>query len=116
MRSNRATQVQAIQDATSSAAQAILGITRTITRVNEISTAIASAVEEQATATQEISRNIQQASTGTSEVAANIGGVSEAAHHTGQSASQVLASASSLNQNSVQLRNEVGAFLRKIRG
>ncbi|MDQ7246466.1 protoglobin domain-containing protein [Dongia sedimenti] len=109
-------QVQAIQSAVSNAAQAILQITNTINRVNEISTAIASAVEEQAAATQEISRNIQQASAGTTEVASNIAGVSEAAHQTGQSASQVLGSASNLNQSSTQLRGEVGAFLKKIRG
>jgi len=108
-------QVQAIQAATNNAAQAILQITNTINRVNEISTAIASAVEEQAAATQEISRNIQQASVGTTEVSANIGGVSEAARDTGRSASQVLGSASNLDQNSAQLRAEVDAFLRKIR-
>ena len=109
-------QVQAIQSATGAAAEAIIEITKTINRVNEISTVIAAAIEEQSAATQEISRNIQQASAGTSEVAANIVGVSEAAHQTGESATQVLGSASSLSQSSGQLRAEVGAFLRKIRG
>jgi methyl-accepting chemotaxis protein len=108
-------QVQAIQSAVGAAAQAILQITNTINRVNEISTAIASAVEEQAAATQEISRNVQQASAGTSQVSTNIGSVSEAARQTGRSASQVLGSASDLTQSSTQLRGEVDGFLRKIR-
>ncbi len=54
-------QVRAIQESTDSSAQAIHAIGQTINRVSEISTAIASAVEEQGAATQEISRNVQQA-------------------------------------------------------
>jgi len=44
-----------------------------IKRINEISTAIAGAVEEQSAAIKEIARNIQQASEGTGEVTHNIG-------------------------------------------
>jgi methyl-accepting chemotaxis protein len=111
-----AAQVRGIQEATASSAQAILGITQTIHRVSEISTAISAAVEEQGAATQEISRNIQQAAAGTAEVSSNIGGVSEAAHQTGQSATQVLATSTDLDRNSAQLRSEVRAFLGKVRG
>jgi methyl-accepting chemotaxis protein len=46
--------------------------------MSAMSTAIASAVEEQGAATQEISRNIQQAAQGTQEVAGNITGVTQA--------------------------------------
>jgi methyl-accepting chemotaxis protein len=111
-----ASQVRAIQEATASSAQAIQGITQTINRVNEISTAISAAVEEQGAATQEISRNIQEASTGTAEVSANIGGVTEAARQTGHAASRVLGSTGDLDRNSTQLRAEVAAFLKKVRG
>ena len=46
-------------------------------------TTIASAVEEQGAATQEIARNVQQASAGTAEVSSNIVNVTKAANDTG---------------------------------
>jgi uncharacterized protein YoxC len=55
-----AAQVKAIQAATGDSVQAIEGITGTIGRINEIATTIASAVEEQGAATQEIARNVQR--------------------------------------------------------
>src|SRR5581483_3187990 len=72
-------QVQSIQSATSSSAAAIKGIGQTINRVSEISTTIASAVEEQGAATREISRSVQQAAQGTQEVSTNITSVRTAA-------------------------------------
>jgi len=110
-----ASQVRAIQDATAGSAQAIETITKTIARVSEISTAIASAVEEQGAATQEISRNVQQAAQGTQEVSANSSGVSEAARQTGQAAGEVLQSAGELSRNGATLRTQVDEFLRTVR-
>lgn len=63
-------QITDIQAATQNALVAIKEICGTIGRISEISSAIAAAVEEQGTATQEISRNVQQAAQGTHEVAA----------------------------------------------
>jgi len=108
-------QVRAIQDATAESAAAIESITQTINRVNEISTAIASAVEEQGAATQEISRNIQQAAQGTTEVSSNISGVTLAADETGSAANQVLTSAGKLSRGGAELKAQVGEFLRTIR-
>jgi methyl-accepting chemotaxis protein len=108
-------QVKAIQDSTESAAQAIHAITVTINRVNEISTAIASAVEEQGAATQEISRNVQEASTGTAEVSTNITGVTQASQQTSAGSTQVLASASELASNGERLKKEVDTFLHTVR-
>jgi methyl-accepting chemotaxis protein len=110
-----AAQVRAIQEATQSSAQAIGGITQTINRVNEISTAIASAVEEQGAATQEISRNVQQAAAGTSEVSQNIVGVNQASQQTSAGSTQVLSAASELAQNGARLRTEVETFLHRVR-
>ena len=108
-------QVRAIQDATSSSAQAIDGIAQTINRVNEISTAIASAVEEQGAATQEISRNVQEASSGTAEVSSNISGVTQASQQTSAGSTQVLSAASELAKNGERLRQEVESFLQTVR-
>lgn len=108
-------QVRAIQEASNSSAQAIVTITKTINRVSEISTAIASAVEEQGAATQEISRNVQQAAAGTSEVANNIHGVTEASQQTSAGSTQVLTAATELAENGAKLKREVDTFLHTVR-
>ncbi|MDQ7249292.1 methyl-accepting chemotaxis protein [Dongia sedimenti] len=108
-------QVRSIQEATASSAQAIENITRTIGRVNEISTAIASAVEEQGAATQEIARNVQQAAIGTQEVSSNIVSVTEAAQHTGAAASQLLAGSNDLAKQAEIMRTEVEKYIAGVK-
>ncbi len=110
-----ASQINAIQSATQHSVEAIAGISKTITEINQIATTIASAVEEQGAATQEISRNVQEASKGTSEVSTNISGVTQAAGETGQAANQVLGAAGELSKQSETLRREVDRFLSQIR-
>ncbi|WP_213286152.1 hypothetical protein [Bradyrhizobium sp. sGM-13] len=85
------------------------------TEISEISTTIASAIEQQGAATQEIARNVQQAAAGTQEVSANVGGVTEGAAATGAAASQVETPAGNLSRQSQQLREQVDAFLGQVR-
>ena len=94
-------QVRAIQEATQSSAQAISSIVQTINRVSEISTAIASAVEEQTAATQEVARNIQEVTAATGEA--------------GQNSNMVLTAAGQLTQDSVTLSSKVDEFLVRVR-
>src|SRR5579863_81561 len=108
-------QITAIQTASTQAAQAIHGITNTIGEISEIATAIASAVEEQGAATQEIARNVQQAANSSQDVANNLSGVTRAANETGTAAHQVLASSEELSKQSETLRLRVETFLRRIR-
>ncbi|MBX9710695.1 MAG: HAMP domain-containing protein [Xanthobacteraceae bacterium] len=108
-------QVAAIQSATLSSVEAIDGITHTIGRVNEIASAIASAVEEQGAATREISYNVAEAARGTGEVSENINGVRNAARETGAAADQVVASAAALSEGGETLKMQVEAFLREVR-
>jgi methyl-accepting chemotaxis protein len=108
-------QIKSIQGATTDSVHAIKGITGTISRINEIATTIASAVEEQGAATKEIARNVQQASKGTGEVSTNIVGVTKAAGETGAASSQVLGAASNLAKQGETLRADVSQFLAKIR-
>jgi methyl-accepting chemotaxis protein len=108
-------QVSAIQGATGNAVEAISAIGSIIGHVNEISTSIASAVEEQGAATKEITRNTQEAARSTQEVFTNIAGVSEGAGTTEAAANHVLASADKLGATSEHLRREVDAFLAAIR-
>ena len=108
-------QITSVQGATQKAVDAIGSIGKTISEIDQISTAIAAAVEEQGAATQEIARNVEEAAKGTQEVSSNIGGVTEAANSTGAVANQVLTSARSLSEQSGELRSLVQRFLTEVK-
>jgi len=76
-----------MQSATASSVSRIESIGKTIAEMSLIATAIATAVEQQGSATLEIARNVQEAARGTGEVSANISGVRQAASETGAAAS-----------------------------
>jgi methyl-accepting chemotaxis protein len=108
-------QIGAIQGATGAAVDAIAGIGATVRRMQEIATAVASAVEEQGAATQEIARNVQEASAVTAKVTRSIGEVSSAAAVTGSAADEVQGATQSLSDQGSALRDAVGRFLATIR-
>jgi methyl-accepting chemotaxis protein len=108
-------QIAGIQAATHESVGAIKEISGTIERLSEISSTIASAVEEQGAATQEISRNVQQAAQGTQQVSSNITDVQRGASETGTASSQVLSAAQLLSGDSNRLKLEVGKFLDSVR-
>jgi methyl-accepting chemotaxis protein len=110
-----ASQVAAIQSATGEAVQEIKQVGRIIATIDEASTSIASAVEEQGAATREISRNVQQAAQGTQEVAENIADVNAAASQSNTVASEFLQTVRQLSAQAETLRNEVGFFLAGVR-
>jgi aerotaxis receptor len=108
-------QISGIQAATQDSVNAIREISGIIEKLSEISSAIASAVEEQGAATQEISRNIQQAALGTQQVSSNIADVQRSAGETELASSQVHSAASSLSGDSNRLKLEVDKFLHSVR-
>jgi methyl-accepting chemotaxis protein len=108
-------QIGSIQTATQESVNAIKEISDTIARMSEIASTIASAVEEQGAATQEISRNVQQAAHGTQQVSTNVVDVQRGAGETGSASSQVLSAAQSLSRDSNRLKVEVTKFLNTVR-
>ena len=108
-------QVGQMQSVTGSTVDAIKNITGTIRRMSEISTTIASAVEEQGAATREIARNVSEASKGTQEVSSNISGVAQAAGETGRDAGETLSAANNLGTESQTLSREVERFISTVR-
>jgi methyl-accepting chemotaxis protein len=108
-------QINAIQNVTKDAVDAIKRIGGTIGEVSSVATSIASAVEEQGAATQEITRNTQQAAQRTKDVSGHIEGVTSGANATGQAAQGVKSAAEALGRQGEQLRAQVDDFLRKIR-
>jgi PAS domain S-box-containing protein len=109
-------QIAAIQSETAIAVEAIRGISDTIHKIDELSTAIAAAVEQQGSATDEIARNIERAAHATSAAADNIGSVSKAAGETDIMAENVYEAATSLKTEAGRLSGEVKSFLRDIMG
>ena len=108
-------QIASVQAETSAAVEAIRAICAIIVDVDSISSSIASAIEEQGSATQEIARNVQQAAARTTEVSQNIADVTTGVGQTGAAARQVLKSAGHLTKQSDILHGEVDRFLASIR-
>jgi len=108
-------QISSMQQVTTSAVGAIRSISSTISEINEVTTAIAAAVEQQGAATREIARNIQHAAGGTAEVSSNIIGVSTASAEAGSAAGEVLSASSALRRETDVLRSEIDVFLSNIR-
>ncbi len=109
------THVAGIQATTRQAVAAIQGITTTIRDINDSSSTIAAAVDQQGAATREIVQAVAQASIGTADVTANITGVARMAEETGAGASQVLSASSELAGQAEHLRGQVNAFLAQVR-
>ena len=108
-------QIVSMQEVTTTAVSAIRNISSTIGEINDVTTAIAAAVEEQGAATREIARNIQHAAGGTSEVSSNIVGVSTASAEAGAAAGEVLNASDALRREADVLRSEIDGFLSNIR-
>jgi methyl-accepting chemotaxis protein len=107
-------QVTGIQTATIESISSIKAIGQTISQMSEISSAIASAVEEQGAATREITRSAQQAAEGTLQVSSNIVDVHRGASATGLASSRELTAAKSLSKESSRLKHEVEQFLNAV--
>jgi methyl-accepting chemotaxis protein len=107
-------QISAVQQQTTRAVEAISNIAVTIQQLDEVSGAIASAVEEQGAATQEITRNIQEAHTGTAEVARNIVGVSNGAKEGNRTAQEVFSAARDLSREAESMRAVADNFLIRL--
>lgn len=107
-------QISSLQEITSNAVEANAQINEAIERVSEISTAIASAVEQQTTATGEIAHNIEEAAAGAADVSSSIVGVQSATEGTRKISERVVVAAGNLHEQEAglqQLRNEMNAFL-----
>jgi methyl-accepting chemotaxis protein len=108
-------QIADIQKVAGEAIDAIKGIGSIIGEVNEVATSIAAAVQQQGTATQEITRNTQFAAQGTKNVSDNITGVRTDADAAAAAADNVKQASETLETQSQQLGNQVTDFLGKIR-
>jgi methyl-accepting chemotaxis protein len=99
--------IEAIQDDTKGAVDAITEIGKIINQINDIQNTIASAVEEQTATTGEISRNVAEAALGSNEIARNVSGVAHAARNTSEGAGNTKNSADELSKIALDLQKLV---------
>ena len=102
--------IDAIQSNTEGAVQAIGQIDSVIKQIDETSTSIASAVEEQTATTNEVGRNLNDVSTGANDIALSIEAVARTAESTTVAANETQNAAKALSELASQLRSQVGRF------
>jgi methyl-accepting chemotaxis protein len=107
--------VSEIQSATERAVLSIEKIVQTIDHIRNISAAVATSVEQQGAATDEIANNTALAAGGTMAVTENIFGVGRAAEITGEASSQMLNLSSQLTGQAQSLESEVQEFVTQLR-
>ena len=107
--------IAGMQEATKESVGAIKAIGGTIAEISNIASSIASAVEQQGTATREIAQNVQNVARGTRDAAANVLKVNRGATETGEASEEVLLSAKTLSVESTRLRAELDRFMANIR-
>ncbi len=106
--------ILAVQESTSSAVDAIRQIAARMQEINQYTAAVAAAVEEQSSSTNEISHNVTSAAQGTSHVVEVLGEVSGATTETRTSAEVVRDASETVAQAVSNLRLEVKDFLGKV--
>jgi methyl-accepting chemotaxis protein len=102
--------VSAIQNDSGRATTAIREIGGTITRISDIQTAIAGAVEEQTATTSEMGRNISEGARATQEISQTIGGVAQAAKRTSDGGANVRDAVTDLARLATDLHQLIGRF------
>ena len=102
--------ITVIRENTSGAVEAIGGIKGVIDKISQISTTIATAVEEQSATTGEMTRNVAEAARGAATISSNIQGVAEAAQNTSTNVGEAQTATEHLAKMANQLRDLVGRF------
>jgi methyl-accepting chemotaxis protein len=111
-------QIDDLQTVTSRAVDANAEIGSIIAHINEHAISIASAVEEQSSATKEISRNVEESSRGTVDVASGVTNAQTVAESTKDAASKVMGVSEVLTEQETGLqglRSDLGTFLEEAR-
>lgn len=108
--------IKAVQNATQSASEEIGAITVSINELDNITSVLSSAVEQQASATHEITQNAQAANDTTRRAADDVIAAKSVVIETGATSNDVLTSAKDLSSQATNIQREVDNFLADIRG
>ena len=110
-----AEQIRTMQDTTGASVRALRAIGEQIRQLETTSISIASAVDQQSVAGQDLARSIDLAARSSDDVANHVDSMREASLATGSAATQVLGSARDLDTQASTLRSKVDEFLSHIR-
>ena len=109
-----AAQILAVQGSTTGAVEAIRGIGGRMKEISAYTSAVAASIEQQNSATSDISQNVAGAARGTHTVVAALDDVAGAATATRSSAETMLSASRSVESAVDNLRAEVEAFLAQV--
>ncbi len=109
-------QVLAVQNSTREMTASIEGVVETIRTIDNISTAIAGAVQQQEATTRDIASNIDEVATQAGEVSGSVSTLSRSSARSCAGAVRVIWSAKTLSQAVGDLKSEAEDFLRSVRG
>ena len=109
-----AAQIAAVQNSTTAAVEAIRRNTERMQEINQHTSTVASAVEQQNAATGEISINVANAAAGTRDIVNVLDDVTGAVSETRNSADTVLMASEAVEAAGANLRQKVEIFLRKV--
>ena len=110
-----AEQIAAIQSSTKGAVEAVREIGSSMRGINDVTSAIASAVEQQGVATREISQNAQMAAQVNETLATNIASVNQAITQTKGQSGTVLSASEQLAGEADRLARAVAKFFEDLR-
>jgi methyl-accepting chemotaxis protein len=113
--SDIATQIETVRSATGEAVTAMADIGTIIARINEVSAAIAAAVEEQSATTREIAVSVQAVADATGGTAQAMQQVVSVSDNAGNISRDVLSGAAHIGDEAQKLRTEVDQFLVAVR-
>ncbi len=108
-------QIDNVRSAADSAIQTMNEIGGTIGRMEEVSTAIAAAVEQQSVATREIASSIHMVTGATAQSTGSMVQVVASADQAGLASQQVLVSTAAIGDEASTLRTEINRFLAAVR-
>jgi methyl-accepting chemotaxis protein len=104
-----------IQASTRNSVDAVREIGNAVREINDVTSAIAGAIQQQDLATREISQNAQLAAQGNGTLVVNIGSLSDAMGKTSTAAASVLTASSDLTATAETLSREVEKFFGNLR-
>jgi len=109
-----ASQIAAVQASTTGAVEAIRRNSERMQGINSYTSAVANSLEEQNTATGEISQNVSSAADGTKIVVSALDEVTAAVNQSRSAADTVLATSLAVESAAVSLRQRVETFLQSV--
>jgi methyl-accepting chemotaxis protein len=109
-----AAQIKAVQTSTGAAVEAIRRNADRMQEIDQFTSSVATSLEEQNTATGEISRNVASAAGGTRVVVSVLGQVAGAVSQTRSSADTVLAASETVETAAAKLQANIDSFLKRV--